>query len=73
MNIPEHILSTLTDEQKEKAMAAKTPEELLSIAEETGYQLDKDQLESISGGWCAWHCATETCKRFFRETQEEEK
>ena len=54
-------------------MAAKTPEELLSIAEETGYQLDKDQLESISGGWCAWHCATETCKRFFRETQEEEK
>ena len=34
MNIPENILSTLTDEQKQKVKAAKTPEELLSLAKE---------------------------------------
>ena len=32
MNIPEHILSTLTDEQKKKVEAAQKPEELLAIA-----------------------------------------
>ena len=32
MNIPENILSTLTDEQKRKVEAAKSPAELLAIA-----------------------------------------
>ena len=34
MNIPENILNTLTDEQKKKVEAAKSPEELLAIAKE---------------------------------------
>lgn len=32
MNIPGHILSTLTDEQKKKAEAVQTSEELLALA-----------------------------------------
>lgn len=34
MKIPENILNTITDEQKKKLEAARTPEELLAIAKE---------------------------------------
>ena len=57
MNIPENILSTLTDEQKNKIEAAQSPEELLAIAKETGYELSPDQLETVAGGsWCGDKC-----------------
>ena len=33
--------------------ATKSPEELLSLAKEAGYELSHEQLEAISGGsWC---------------------
>ena len=50
MNIPENILSTLTDEQKKKVEAAKSPEELSALAKECGIELTIDQLEGVSGG-----------------------
>ena len=50
MNIPGHILSTLTDEQKNKAEAAQSPEELLALAKETGYELTLDQPENVAVG-----------------------
>ena len=56
MNIPENILSTLTDEQKKKAEAAQSPEELLAIAKECGQELTPEQLESIAGGWGCIKC-----------------
>ena len=59
MNIPENILSTLTDEQKKKVEAAKTPDELLAIAQETGYELSAEQLRAVAGGdnsWCGDDC-----------------
>jgi hypothetical protein len=37
MNIDEKINSTLTNEQKKKVEAAKSPKELLTIAKKTGY------------------------------------
>ena len=55
MNIPENILSTLTDEQKKKVETAQTPEELAAIAKQAGYELSEEQLESVAGGKC-WHC-----------------
>ena len=64
MNIPENILSTLTDEQKKKIEAAQTPEELLALAKESGYELSPEQLESVAGGkgkWCFDHCSDDTC------------
>lgn len=61
MNIPENILSTLTEEQKQKAEAAQSPEELLSLAKEAGYELTPDQLEDAAGGgsWCNDHTCSE--------------
>ena len=59
MNIPENILSALTDEQKKKVEAAQTPEELLAIAKEAGYELSPEQLEDVAGGnrsWCGEDC-----------------
>ena len=50
MNIPENILNTLTDEQKKKVEAVQSPEELLSLAKEAGYELTPDQLENVAGG-----------------------
>ena len=41
----------LTSEQKEKALACKTSEELLSLAKSEGYELTDEELEDISGGW----------------------
>lgn len=57
MNIDENILSKLTDEQKQKVEAARTPEELLALAKEIGYELSPEQLEAVSGG-DGWHCKT---------------
>jgi hypothetical protein len=44
-------LSDLTEEQKAKALECKTVEDVLSLAQETGYDLSDDELEAISGGW----------------------
>lgn len=41
----------LTTQQKEKAKACKTPEDVLALAKEEGVELTDDQLEAISGGW----------------------
>ena len=50
MNISRNFLNTLTDKQKKKAEAARSPEELLSIAKEVGQELTLDQLETVAGG-----------------------
>ena len=62
MNIDERILSKLTDEQKKMVEAAMSPEELLSLAKEAGYELTQEQLDAVTGGGCAkfkefWECA----------------
>ena len=57
MNIPENILMTLTDEQKKAVEEAQTPEELLAVAKETGYELTLEQLEAVSGGAPGMNCS----------------
>ncbi len=44
----------ISPELKVKAMACKTPEELLALAAESGVELDDNQLTAISGG--SWRC-----------------
>ena len=50
-------------ELQEKLRAAKTPEDILALAKEEGYELTGDQLEAINGGgfWDTcnddWRCA----------------
>ena len=51
----------LTPELKEKAIACKTPEELLELARQEGIDLTDEQLESISGGgWKVPGCPDDT-------------
>ena len=56
----------LAPEQQEKARACKTPEEMLVLAKEEGFELSDEDLEAISGG-NAWDEAVDTymkCQRF---------
>ena len=52
MGIHKNNPNTLTDEQKKKAEAASSPEELSAIAKEASMELTPDQLEGVSGGDC---------------------
>ena len=46
--------SELTDEVKARLKGCETPEELLALAREEGYELSDEELESVSGGF--WGC-----------------
>ena len=46
----------LTEEQKAKAKAAKSPEELIALAKAEGVELSDEQLEAVSGGWSLTDC-----------------
>ena len=41
----------LTPEQMEKVKGCKTPEEILALAQDEGYELNDEELEGVSGGW----------------------
>ena len=43
-------LQRVTPELKAKALACETPEEMLALAKEEGYELSDEQLDSIAGG-----------------------
>ena len=49
----------LTPEQRTKAKACKTPEDLLALAKKEGYKLSEEEMEAVSGGksWSCTHCA----------------
>ena len=44
------IYDSLTDEQKEKAKACGTDEELLALAAQEGIELPDEMLDAVSGG-----------------------
>mgnify|MGYP002734912422 CR=1 FL=1 len=45
----------LTPEQKAKAMGCTSPEELLAVVREEGYELSDEELEQVTGG-LSWDC-----------------
>ena len=52
-------LEDLAPELQEKAKACNTPEEMLALAKEEGYELTDEDLQGIAGGdWGG------TCERF---------
>ena len=49
----------LNPELLEKAKACETPEELLALAKEEGYELTDEELEAVAGGIDTdWVCLT---------------
>ena len=52
----------LTPEQKEKARACKSVEELIELAKSEGGTLSDEELDAISGGAESWFCKTECMK-----------
>ncbi len=40
----------LTDEQRERARACKTPEDVLALAKAEGYEISEEELEAVVGG-----------------------
>ena len=44
------IFDSLTDEQKEKIKACKTPDEVVKLVKSDGFELSDEALELISGG-----------------------
>ena len=45
------IYNRLTDEQKEKAKACKTKEDLIAFADEEGIELTDEELDAVAGGY----------------------
>lgn len=62
---PVMLVEGLIPEEQAKLDACKTPEEMLALAKEVGYELSEDELEAISGGifhtserYLEWFCPT---------------
>mgnify|MGYP002626972399 CR=1 FL=1 len=49
----------LTEDLRAKIQACKTPEEMLALAKEEGYELSDEQLEALSGGGF-WDCGDQS-------------
>ena len=50
----------LTEEQRAEVKACKSPDEILKLAKDEGYELSDEELESITGG-AEWNCEVVTC------------
>lgn len=56
-----NIFNKLTEGQKKKFENCKTPEELLSLAKDEGFELTEEQMEAVSGGAGWGGCTHSTC------------
>lgn len=50
----------LTPELLEKARACKSPEEIIALAEQEGYEINDDELAAIAGG-VDWRSNDQAC------------
>ena len=58
------IYNTLTDEQKEKAKACRTMDELAELAGKEGIELPDEVLATVAGGFpcdCCWENEYDAC------------
>ena len=47
----------LSSDLQERLKSCKSPEEILALAEEEGYELSDEELGAVAGGWD--HCSKE--------------
>ena len=66
----EDIWNGLTEEQRARARSCETPNDMLALAKEEGFELSDDEPEGIAGGgfWgsltdCTSKCVRGTCVR----------
>lgn len=52
------VWDSLTDEQKEKAKACKTLDELTALAGKEGVELPDELLSAVAGGYVFWEAQT---------------
>ena len=52
----ENSYDSLSEGVKAKLQGCETPEEVLALAQEEGYELTDAQLEGVSGGWGSGTC-----------------
>lgn len=52
----------LSPELQKKVRECKTPEEIVALAREEGYEITDEELQAISGGvkWSLW-CSDQQC------------
>ncbi len=55
----------LTDEQREKARACTTPEDLIALAQSEGVALSDEELSAVSGG--GWGSCSDVCNAVCRD------
>ena len=59
-------ISDLTPEQQERFTNASSPEEVLKLATEEGFELSDSDLEKVSGGaWSSKYIHCDECGRNF--------
>ena len=60
-----HTFLSLAAEQMAKARACKSPEDVLELAKEEGYELSDEELSGISGGdWSCWTVCVQQCSPY---------
>lgn len=58
--------SDLTEDQRQRARACKSPDELAALAESEGVTLTDEQLEAVAGGsWNSFGCGKNVCSDKF--------
>ena len=63
----------LSPEQRERARACESPEELAALAEEEGFELSDEMLEDIAGGgFDPSNCKRYHCLRYFPQKPTDE-
>ena len=48
------IMKDLTEEQRERVNACKTPEELIALLDELGAALPDEAMDAVAGGQLPW-------------------
>lgn len=67
------IYDSLTDEQKERAKACKTTDELVKLAGEEGIELSDEMIEAAAGGVQAGFFTSGGSKEFGGQKQDDPK